>query len=62
MTSLPKSYKAAVFEKANAPLTLKDVPLKEPGAGEVLVKVLAVGVCHSESGVQSGAFGNSVSK
>ena len=59
MTPLPKTYKAAVFEKANAPLTLKDVPMKEPSAGEVLVKVIATGVCHSDAGVQAGAFGNS---
>ncbi|KAH7319423.1 putative alcohol dehydrogenase [Rhexocercosporidium sp. MPI-PUGE-AT-0058] len=59
MTSLPKTYKAAVFEKANAPLTIKDVPLEAPSAGQVLVKVLACGVCGSDSGVQSGGFGNS---
>ncbi|KAH6663222.1 putative alcohol dehydrogenase [Halenospora varia] len=58
MTSLPKTYKAAVFEKKDAPFTLKDVPMKEPAQGEVLVKVIAVGVCHSDAGVQSGAFGN----
>ena len=59
MTSLPKTYKAAVFEKPNAPLTIKDVPLKEPSVGEVLVKVLATGVCHSDAVVCAGAFGNS---
>ncbi|KAH8646503.1 alcohol dehydrogenase-like protein [Tricladium varicosporioides] len=59
MVSLPKTYKAAVFEKKDAPFTLKDVPMKEPAPGEVLVKVIAVGVCHSNAGVQSGAFGNS---
>ncbi|KAG4428921.1 hypothetical protein IFR05_015597 [Cadophora sp. M221] len=58
MTSLPKTYKAAVFEKANSPLTIKDLPLEAPSAGEVLVKVLACGVCGSDSGVQSGGFGN----
>ncbi len=43
--SLPKTYKAAFFEKANSPLVIKDVELKMPGAGQVLVKVLASGVC-----------------
>jgi len=47
MTSLPKTYKAAVFEKADAPITLKDVELKHPGPGEVLVKVIACGVCRT---------------
>ena len=59
MAALPSTYKAAVFEKANEPLTLKDVPLQKPQPGQVLVKVLAVGVCHSDTGIQSGVFGNS---
>ena len=59
MTPLPKTYKAAVIEKANAPFTIKDIELEKPKAGEVLVKVLACGVCHSDAGVQAGAFGNS---
>jgi hypothetical protein len=46
MATLPKSYKAAVFKKANDPLTIIDVELKLPTAGEVLVKVLAVGMGH----------------
>jgi len=57
--TLPKTYKAAVFESANSPLVIKAIELKEPSVGEVLVKVLAVGVCHSDAGVQSGDFGNS---
>lgn len=59
MTSLPKTYKAAVFEKKDGPLTIKDIELKKPEAGQVLVKVLATGVCGSDVGVQSGEFGNS---
>ncbi|PVH75282.1 putative alcohol dehydrogenase [Cadophora sp. DSE1049] len=58
MTSLPKTYKAASFEKANDPLTIKDLPLQAPSAGQVLVKVLACGVCGSDSHVQAGSFGN----
>ncbi|EMR81815.1 putative alcohol dehydrogenase protein [Botrytis cinerea BcDW1] len=56
--SLPKTYKAAVFEKANAPFVIKDVELTQPSANEVLVKVIACGVCHSDAFVQSGGFGN----
>ncbi|KAK8065006.1 hypothetical protein PG997_011753 [Apiospora hydei] len=57
--SLPQTYKAAVIEKANAPLVIKEVPLKSPGPKQVLVKVLACGVCHSDMGAQGGHFGNS---
>lgn len=57
-SSLPKTYKAAVFKKANDKLTLEDLELKQPKEGQVLVKVLANGVCHSDSMVQSGGFGS----
>lgn len=56
--SLPKTYKIAIFKKANDPLTFEDVELKEPVEGEVLIKVLATGVCHSDADVQAAAFGN----
>lgn len=56
--SLPQTYKAAVFEQANAQLTIKDVPLEHPKEGEILIKVLACGVCHSDSMTQSGVMGS----
>ena len=56
-SSLPKSYKAAVFEKKGQPLTFKDVELKGPGDGEILIKVLASGVCHSDLAVQAELMG-----
>jgi D-arabinose 1-dehydrogenase-like Zn-dependent alcohol dehydrogenase len=58
MTPLPKTYKAAVIEKKDASFVLKDVELKPPSAGQVLVKVIATGVCHSDAGLQTGEFGN----
>lgn len=56
--SLPKTYKAAVVEEANGKLNVKDVPLKEPQHGQILVKVKACGVCHSDEVVRTGGFGN----
>ncbi|RFU27673.1 hypothetical protein B7463_g8669, partial [Scytalidium lignicola] len=56
--TLPKTYKAAVFEKAGAPLTLKDIKLVTPKEGEVLVKVIATGICRSDEAVQQGHLGN----
>jgi Zn-dependent alcohol dehydrogenase len=44
MASLPKTYKAAAWLKPNDPLSIIDVELKLPKMGEVLVKVLAVGM------------------
>ena len=56
--SLPKTYKAAIFKKADDQLTIEDVELKKPEEGEILIKVLACGVCHSDANVQTGFFGN----
>ena len=40
--------KAAVLREIGAPLTLEDVELDEPRAGEVRVRIEAAGVCHSD--------------
>jgi succinate semialdehyde reductase (NADPH) len=39
---------AAVLERANEPLRIEEIPIPEPGAGEVLVRVSACGVCHTD--------------
>lgn len=56
--TLPKTYKAAIFKKANDKLTIEDVELKQPEQGQVLIKVLATGVCHSDKMVQDNALGS----
>lgn len=57
--SLPKTYKAASFESKGADkLTLKDVDLKQPEKGQILVKILACGVCHSDEFERQGHLGN----
>ena len=58
--TLPKTYKAAVFKEANAPLMLEEVELKQPVEGEILIKVLATGICRSDQGVQGGHMGNTL--
>ena len=40
--------KAAVLEEFGAPLAIRDVELAEPRAGEVLVRLVACGVCHTD--------------
>ena len=40
--------KAAIFEKPNEPLAIGEWPTPEPKAGEILVKVAACGVCHTD--------------
>lgn len=40
--------KAAIFREARKPLNVEEVPDPRPGPGEVLVKVAACGVCHTD--------------
>ena len=55
--------KAAVLEQMGAatpyeqskPLAIKEVELAPPGNGEVLVKVMAAGLCHSDLSVIDGS-------
>ncbi|HXJ33846.1 MAG TPA: alcohol dehydrogenase AdhP [Candidatus Eisenbacteria bacterium] len=42
------TMKAAVVRAFGAPLTIEDVPIPTPEPGEVLVKVAACGVCHTD--------------
>ena len=54
---IPKTHKAAMFKEKGGPLVLEEIETKQPGEGEVLVKVLACGVCHSEVVTQFAMFG-----
>ena len=47
--------KAAVLEEFGAPLAVRDIDLAEPRAGEVLVRLVACGVCHTDLYTASGA-------
>jgi len=47
--------RAAVLEEFGAPLVVQEVDLAEPKAGEVLVRLEACGVCHTDMYTASGA-------
>src|SRR5687768_6018421 len=47
--------RAAVAWKAGQPLTIEEVDLAGPRAGEVLVEVKATGICHTDHFTLSGA-------
>src|SRR3954464_7201236 len=47
--------KAAIAWKAGAPLTIEEVDLEVPRAGEVLIEVKATGICHTDYYTLSGA-------
>ncbi|OSD03994.1 GroES-like protein [Trametes coccinea BRFM310] len=49
MTAIPQTMKAAVLVPGNNELVLQDVPVPVPGPKQVLLKVAAAGVCHSDT-------------
>ena len=47
--------KAAIAWEAGKPLTIEEVDLEGPRAGEVLIEVKATGICHTDYYTLSGA-------
>jgi NADPH:quinone reductase-like Zn-dependent oxidoreductase len=47
--------RAAVAWKAGEPLTIETIEIEGPKAGEVLVEVMATGICHTDAYTLSGA-------
>lgn len=44
----PKTMKAALAHRFGEPLRIEEVPVPTPGRGEVLVKIVSSGVCHTD--------------
>ncbi|QHL89831.1 alcohol dehydrogenase AdhP [Sphingomonas changnyeongensis] len=51
---MPRTMRAAVARAFGAPLTIEEVPVRAPGPGEALIRVLASGVCHTDLHAVSG--------
>src|ERR1051325_9773240 len=45
---MTKMMKAAVVRALGRPLSIDEIPVPTPGPGEVLVKIRATGVCHTD--------------
>lgn len=48
--------KAAVMREYGKPLTIEDIEIAKPQAGEVKVRISAVGLCHTDISVFHGGF------
>ena len=46
--------KAAVLNEINTPMTVEELPMPSPRAGEALIKIAATGVCHTDLHVMRG--------
>ena len=51
---LPKTMKAAVIHAFGQPLQIEELPVREPQTHQILVKVIASGVCHTDLHAASG--------
>ncbi len=45
---MTRTMRAAVVHAFGKPLSIEEVPIPVPGPGEVLVKIIATGVCHTD--------------
>lgn len=45
---MPTTMHAAIVRRFGQPLTIEETPIPTPGPGEVLVKIAASGVCHTD--------------
>src|SRR5262245_31094523 len=45
---MTKKMRSAVVRSFREPLRIEEVPIPEPGRGQVLIKVEASGVCHTD--------------
>jgi propanol-preferring alcohol dehydrogenase len=54
--------RAAVVAEIHRPLELVDLPVPEPGPGQVVIRVEACGVCHSDLHIAEGGFPGAASR
>ena len=54
---MPRTMRAAVCRTFGEPLTIENVTLRDPGQGEIEVRIEAVAVCHSDISLAEGGWG-----
>lgn len=54
---MPTTVRAAVCREFDSPLLIEELTLADPGPGEVLVRVDAVAICHSDVSYADGEWG-----
>lgn len=54
---MPIPARAAVMRAYNTPLAVEEIVLDDPGPGEVIVRLAATGVCHSDAHMLGGHYG-----
>jgi S-(hydroxymethyl)mycothiol dehydrogenase len=55
---MPTKARGAFARTPGAPVSIEDFTIGDPGQNEVLVRILASGVCHTDYGVKMGVYGS----
>jgi propanol-preferring alcohol dehydrogenase len=45
---MPKTMKAAIVRELGKPLTIEEVPVPQPNENQILVRIAATGICHTD--------------
>jgi Zn-dependent alcohol dehydrogenase len=53
---MPRTGKAVICRELNKPVVVEEVTVDSPGRGEVMVKLAACGVCHSDLSATNGTI------
>src|SRR5215218_2946331 len=56
---MPITARGVIARTPGAPGVVEEFTIDDPGPNEVLVRILASGVCHTDLGVKSGTYGTS---
>ena len=54
---MPLIARGAIARAPGEAVTIEEFTIADPGPNEVLVRILASGICHTDLGVKSGAYG-----
>lgn len=55
---MPRTSQAVIARSVNAPVEVVTITVPDPGPGEVVVKVQACGVCHTDLHYKLGGIGD----
>lgn len=55
--AMAMTARGAISRVPGAPVEIEEFTIDDPGANEVLVRILASGVCHTDLGYKSGTYG-----
>ncbi|MEZ4683823.1 MAG: alcohol dehydrogenase catalytic domain-containing protein [Caldilineaceae bacterium] len=50
--------RGAIARTPGAPVSIEEFTIDDPGQNEILVRILASGVCHTDLGFKMGTYGS----